>query len=45
MTRSSDKFCLLGDVGNDCIVSIEDTFIRVKRVKISNAVMLAHAMV
>ena len=44
LTRSSDKFALLGDTGTDCIVSIEDTFLRVRRVKISNAVMLAHAM-
>ena len=44
MTRSYDKFYLLGDSGTDCVVSIEDTFLRVRRVKISNAVMLAHAM-
>jgi hypothetical protein len=44
LTRSSDKFCLLGDGATACVVSIEDTFLRVRRVRVSNAVMLAHAM-
>jgi len=43
-TRSSDSFCLFAAAGTECTVSIQDTFLRIRRVKISNAVMLAHAM-
>ena len=43
-TRSSDSFCLLGAAGSKCVVSIADTFLRIRRVRVSNAVMLAHAM-
>ena len=43
-TRSSDNFCLLGASGSKCVVSIADTFLRIRRVRVSNAVMLAHAM-
>jgi len=43
LTRSADRFCLLSD-GVEATVCIEDTFLRIRRVKISNAVMLAHAM-
>ena len=43
-TRSADNFCLLAKSGVGCTVSIVDTFLRIRRVKISNAVMLAHAM-
>ena len=43
LTRAADRFCLLSD-GVEAFVSIENTFLRIRRVKISNAVMLAHAM-
>ena len=43
-TRSSDDFCLFGERGKKASVLIRDTFLRIRRVKISNAVMLAHAM-
>ena len=43
-SRSADDFCLFGDKGLKGNVSIRDTFLRIRRVKISNAVMLAHAM-
>ena len=43
-SRSSDDFCLFGDKSLKSQVSIRDTFLRIRRVKISNAVMLAHAM-
>ena len=43
-SRSSDDFCLFGDKSLKAQVSIRDTFLRIRRVKISNAVMLAHAM-
>ena len=43
-TRSSDSFCLLGAAGSKCVVSIADIFLRIRRVRVSNYVMLAHAM-
>ena len=43
LTRAADRFCLLSD-GVEAFVSIKNTFLRIRRVKISNAVMLAHAM-
>ena len=42
--RSSDKFCLLCVYKTPCTMSANDTFLGIRRVKISNAVMLAHAM-
>ena len=43
-TRSSDNFSLLAADKTPCAVSIDDNFLKIRRVKISNAVMLAHAM-
>ena len=43
-TRSSDRFCLLRHAASKCTVSIADTFLRIRRVRVSNALMLAHAM-
>ena len=43
-TRSSDSFCLLGAGGSKCVVSIGDTFLRIRLVRVSNAVMLVHDM-
>ena len=43
-SRSTDNFCLFGEKTLKANVSIRDTFLRIRRVKISNAVMLAHAM-
>ena len=43
LTRAADRFCLLSD-GVEAFVSIENTFLRIRLVKISNAVILAQAM-
>ena len=43
-TKSSDSFCLLAEKSKTAQFSIRDTFLRIRRVKVSNAVMLAHAM-
>ena len=43
MSKLFDRFCLLSD-GTEAVVSIENTFLIIRRVKISNAVMLAHAL-
>ena len=43
-TRSSDSFRLLGSAASKCTVSIADTYLRIRRVRVSNDVVLAHAM-
>ena len=41
-TKSSPNFCLIGNA--PAVFRIKDTFLRVRLVKISNAVILTHAI-
>lgn len=42
LTRASDQFCLMGEPGYS--IQISDVFLNVRKVKISNDVLLAHAL-
>ena len=44
MTRSKNQFCLIKSVYNDEVLYIEDCFLKVRRVRISPSVLLAHNM-
>lgn len=43
LTRTKPEFCLMG-VGADHKITVSDTFIRVRRVKIAPSIMVDHAM-